>query len=98
MISPDEADVGRGEIEGLQRLPELRQVTALDVRKHEVLDMRHADLAQAVVVGQIRNGLHLPGRCISRRAAGWLQRQRHDGVAGLAMGGDIAAHPAREVP
>jgi hypothetical protein len=57
----------------------------------------HADLAEAIAIGQIGNGLHLLCAGIARDLAGRLQRNVDDGKAGLLVRCQIGTGPQGEV-
>src|SRR5581483_7584200 len=76
-----ESGIGMAEIGGLELAPDFRQIAAAKMRQHQVLLVRHANLAQAKALGEIGEELHLLGRDIARRLAGRLQRDGGDGVA-----------------
>src|SRR5215470_12707602 len=55
----DQADVGGGDADRIERPPQRRQITLGNVWQHQVLLVPDADLAVAVTVGQIGDGVHL---------------------------------------
>src|SRR5215469_13858464 len=55
----DEADIRRGQAQGLEPIPERWEIGPPDVGQDEVLDMADADLAMAVGIGELRDGIHL---------------------------------------
>ena len=88
----DQADIRRGDADGVERAPQRRQIALRDMRQHQVLLVADADLAERIAVGEIGDRIHLLGGGVARRAAFRLERQRHDGVAGdFVIGDGIAA-------
>src|SRR5262249_5978653 len=98
-----EIDVGQRHADGVEGAPQLDQVALAHVREHEILLVADTDLAKAVAVGEIGDGLHLLRRGVAGRAPLRFQRQRHDGIAphlvpidaGVEPGGESAVGQAR---
>src|SRR5262245_13795703 len=78
----DEPDIGRGNADRVERPPERRQVALRHVRQYEILLVPDADLAEAVTIRQVGDGVHLRRGGVAGRLADRLERQRHDGIAG----------------
>ncbi len=87
---------GVAKSECLELAPQREQGGLPDVREDQVLLVRHADLAEAVRVGQIGDHVHLVRRRVARRHARFLQRQRDGGVAGNLVRKDVALDPVGE--
>ena len=68
----------------------------LDVGQHQILFVRHAQLAEAVAVGQIGDEIDLLSRGIAGRDADLLERQHDDRVTGHLVRLDIALEPVGE--
>ena len=91
-----EPDVGRGKAERDEGLPEREELAGLDVGEHQVLLVRHANLAEAQALGEIGQGLHLVGADVARHLADRLERDVGDGIARLEMRRRVVPQPARE--
>ena len=88
-----QADVGRRDTERFQLCPERKQVRLANVGENQVLLVRNAELAKAVVISKVGDRVHLIGRHIARRNAGLLERQRDDGVARNLVSMHVALRP-----
>ena len=62
MMSEIETDIGRGDTDRVERPPQRRQIALGDVRQHQILLVPDADLAEAVAIRQIGDGVHLLAR------------------------------------
>src|SRR2546423_1281605 len=92
----EQADVGRGEPQRPDVLPQRVQVGQLHVGKDQVLLVGHAQLAERIAVGEVGDFLHLLDGDVARRYAGFLQRQCDGGVTRLLVRMDVALVPVRE--
>ena len=94
----DQTDVGRGGADPVERPPQRRQIALGDVRQHQILLVPDADLAEAVAIRQIGDGVHLRRGGIAGRSAHRLERQGHDGIAGALVVEDRVVEPGAEAP
>ncbi len=62
------------------------QIRLLNVGEDQVLFVAHANLAEAVAVGQVGDDLHLVRGCVAGRTADRLEGQIDDGIAGPGVG------------
>jgi hypothetical protein len=92
----DQIDVGRGEADLVQRPPQRRKIALGDMRQREVLLVPDADLAEAVAIREIGDGVHLPRRGVARRLSFRLEGKSHDGVAREPVVGDRVVQPEAE--
>src|SRR5204862_7736852 len=70
----EQADVGRGEPQRPDVLPQQVQVGQLHVGKDQALLVGHAQLAERITVGEVGDFLHLLDGDVARRYAGFRQR------------------------
>src|SRR4051812_19379119 len=91
-----QADVGGRQSESARLAPKLDQVALTHVGEHQVLLVRHAQLAEGVAIGKIRDRVHLVAGHVAGRHAGLLQRQRHRRVARPLVRVDVALGPGAE--
>ncbi len=73
MMSDRRPKFGVASSSARELLPQLVQLGLLDVDEHEVLPVGHANLAEAVAIGEIGHGVHLVGRDVARHLARRLQ-------------------------
>ena len=97
MMSPIRPILAVAKTDGVKLPPQVEQVVLADMRQDEVLRVGHADLAEAVAVGQIGQRVHLLRRDVAGNAARRLQRDGDDGVAGRLVGGEVHRGPAGEL-
>src|SRR5712664_3589996 len=91
-----QADIGRGESQRPDLLPQRVQVGELHVGENQVLLVRDAQLAERIAVGEIGDFFHLLDGDVAWRHAGLLQGQRDGGVALLLVRMNVALVPVRE--
>src|SRR5262245_23817280 len=92
----DEIDVGGGDPDVVERAPQRRKIALGDVRQRQILLMADADLAIAVAIREIGDGVHLLRRGIARRPAFRLERECHDRIAGELVVGNRIVEPSTE--
>ena len=64
--------------------------------QHQILLVADADFAERIALGEVGDRVHLRRGGVAGRAAFRLERQGHDGVAGLFVVGDRIVHPGVE--
>src|SRR6267143_1381781 len=92
----EQADIGRGESQRRDLLPQRMQVGELHVGENQVLLVRDAQLAERIAVGEVGDFFHLLDGDVAGRHAGLLQGQRDGGVARLLVRMNVALVPVRE--
>src|SRR5581483_9694236 len=92
----EQADVGRREAERAQLEPQAVEFRLAHVRENQVLLVRHAQLAERIVLREVRDAVHLVRRDVAGRHARALQRDRDCGVAWLLVGTRVALEPGVE--
>ena len=92
----DEIDVWGGDPDLVERAPQRRKIALGDVRQRQILLMPHTNLAIAVAVCKLGDGVHLRRGGVAGRPAFRLERERHDGVAGGLVVGDRIVEPCAE--
>ena len=68
------------------------------MRQDQVLLVADADLVEGVFLGDVGDRLHLAVAGVARRFADALQRDRHRGIVGMAVGDDVLVEPFAEAP
>ena len=74
----------------------VEEAALFDVGEHQVLLVRDAQFAKAVVVGEVGGGIHLFRGDVARAVPGFLQRQRDRRIAGDTVRTHVALDPAGE--
>ena len=91
----EQTHVGGGQVQRFQLPPEFVQARAAHVGQDQVLLVRDAQFAEAMLVGQRGDRVHLVGGDVAGRHAGGLERDGDGGVAGHLVRVHVGAQPAR---
>ena len=94
----DEADIGGGDPDGVERAPQRRQVALRHMGQHQVLLVADPDFAERIALGEIRDGIHLVGGGVAGRSALGLEREGDDRMARHLVVCDRIAEPGIEAP
>ena len=98
MMSLMRFELARGEADFDQLVVHGLEVGARDMRQDQVLLMADADLVERVSFGDVGHRLHLAVAGIARHFADALERDRHGGIVGMAVGDHILVEPFAKAP
>ncbi len=73
------------------------KIRLADMRQDQVLGMGHAQIVEAVTLGEVGDNVDMVGRQVAGNAADRLEADVGDGVAGLLVRLDVLRHPDREI-
>ncbi len=98
MMSVIRFGIGRRQLDLDQRVVDGLQVGARHMRQDQVLLVADADLVEGIFLGDVGDRFHLAVAGVARRLADALQRDRHRGIVGMAVRGDVLVEPFGEAP
>ena len=93
----DQVQIRGGEACGIELLPDRVEIGLADMRQHDVLRMRHAQLVERIVARQFGHQVDLLGRGVAGNAAGRLEADGQRSIARHAVRVGVLIDPNREI-